>query len=388
MEERPKNNLLRAIGVIFVGVVGFFFVSFASLYTLLIIGQREMIILIVVSVILYILFILRFFRLLKGKKLTYTLIGVIATVLLTIGSMAAYDAYLVNITNSAEVDLTEYEPFESGTKAVSMDREASLHLEEDLPKLDGATALYPLYSAFVQAVYPENDYPHVGNSVVLSTKTDHAYQRLIDEETDIIFTAGPSERQELAAKRAGHTFEMTPIGREAFVFFVNVNNPVDSLTTEEIQDIYSGKITNWKDVGGEDEEIQAFQRPDDSGSQTALEKLMYGIPIMEAPGEEIVTGMGGIIKETSDYRNHGNAIGFSYRFFSTEMVRNRDIKLLAIDGVHPSADSIRNDSYPLSAEFYAITVGGRTEKEQQLIDWILSEEGQWIVEETGYVSVE
>ncbi|KIL43469.1 membrane protein [Jeotgalibacillus alimentarius] len=388
MEERPKNNLLRVIGVIFVGFIGFFFVSFASLYTLLIIGQREMIILIVVSVVLYILFILRFFRLLKGKKLTYTMVVITATVLLTIGSLAAYDAYLVNITNSAEVDLAEYEPFESGTKAVSMDGEASFHLEEDLPRLDGATALYPLYSAFVQAVYPEGDYPHVGNSVVQSTKTDQAYERLIGEETDIIFTAGPSKRQELAAKRAGHTFDMTPIGREAFVFFVNVNNPVDSLTTEEIQAIYSGKITNWKDVGGKDEDIQAFQRPDDSGSQTALEKLMYGIPIMEAPGEEIVTGMGGIIKETSDYRNHGNAIGFSYRFFSTEMVRNGDIKLLAIDGVHPSADSIRDDSYPLSAEFYAITVGERTENEQQLIDWILSEEGQWIVEETGYVSVE
>ncbi len=181
---------------------------------------------------------------------------------------------------------------------------------------------------------------------------------------------------------------MTPIGREAFVFFVNTKNPVDSLTIEEIQGIYSGKITNWQEVGGENEEIQAFQRPEDSGSQTALEKLMVGIPIMEAPGEEIVTGMGGIIKETSDYRNHGNAIGLSYRFFSTEMVRNGDIKLIAIEDMQPSAESIRDDSYPLSAEFYAITVGERNENEQKFIDWILSNKGQWVVEETGYVSVE
>ncbi|TFD99840.1 hypothetical protein E2626_13660 [Jeotgalibacillus salarius] len=353
-------------------------------------GERAMHTVIGVSIALYILFILRLFRLAQGKKLAYTAAGLAAAIAVTIGSMAAYDAYIESITNSAEVDLTEYEPFQSDTKAVSMSEEASLHLEDDLPKLDGATALYPLYSAFVQAVYPEDDYPHVGNSyhTVMSTKTDNAYRRLIEEEVDIIFTAGPSERQELAVEDAGLEFDMTPIGREAFVFFVNAKNPVDSLTIEEIQDIYSGKITNWNEVGGKNQEIQAFQRPEDSGSQTGLEKLMYGIPIMEAPGDEIVTGMGGIIKETSDYQNHGNAIGYSYRFFSTEMVRNGDIKLLAIEDVHPSAESIRDDSYPLSAEFYAITVGEQSENEQKLIDWILSDEGQWIVEETGYVSVE
>ncbi|MDZ5710983.1 PstS family phosphate ABC transporter substrate-binding protein [Jeotgalibacillus haloalkalitolerans] len=390
MTERVKENIFRVSAAIFTGFFAVFIVAIASFFALLIGGERFMYTAIGVGAALYILFILRLFHLVKGKKLAYTAAGLMTAVALTIGSMAAYDAYLVSITNSAEVDLTVYEPFESGTKAVSMTQEASLHLEEPLPELDGATALYPLYSAFVQAVYPEDDYPHVGNSnqTVMATKTDEAYSRLIAEETDMIFVAGPSERQELAAKHAGFEFELTPIGREAFVFFVNTKNPVDSLTVEEIQGIYSGEITNWKEVGGEDEEIQAFQRPDDSGSQTALEKLMVGIPIMEAPAEEIVTGMGGIIKETSDYRNHGNAIGFSYRFFSTEMVRDGDIKLIAIDGVHPSAESIRDDSYPLSAEFYAITVGERTENEQKLIDWILSEEGQWIVEETGYVNVE
>ncbi|AJD92601.1 membrane protein [Jeotgalibacillus malaysiensis] len=390
MEKRPKNNGLRLLAAIVFGMAGVFFVIIGSLFLLFESGQRAVVILIATSIAVYLLFILRLFRLVQGRKFAYSAAGIAAAVLITVGSIAAYDTYLESITNSAEVDLRAHEPFESGTKAVSMPKEASLHLEDDLPELDGATALYPLYSAFVQAVYPEDDYPHVGksNQTVMSTQTDNAYKRLIEEEADIIFVAGPSKRQELAAERAGHEFEMTPIGREAFVFFVNAKNPVDSLTIEEIQGIYSGKITNWQEVGGENEEIQAFQRPEDSGSQTALEKLMGDIPIMEAPGEEIVTGMGGIIKETSDYRNHGNAIGFSYRFFSTEMVRNGDIKLIAIEEVKPSAESIRDNSYPLSAEFYAITVGKRTENEQKMIDWILSDEGQWVVEETGYVSVE
>ncbi|WP_279401693.1 substrate-binding domain-containing protein [Piscibacillus salipiscarius] len=73
-------------------------------------------------------------------------------------------------------------------------------------------------------------------------------------------------------EREDKALNMTPIGREAFVFFVHADNPVDSLKVEEIQGIYSGNITNWKEVGGEDVEIRAFQRPEGSGSQTMLKR--------------------------------------------------------------------------------------------------------------------
>ncbi len=74
----------------------------------------------------------------------------------------------------------------------------------------------------------------------------------------------------------GLTFHMIPIGREAFVFFVNHKNTVENLTLGQVQQIYAGKITNWQEVGGKNDAIRAFQRPADSGSQTALEKNYGG----------------------------------------------------------------------------------------------------------------
>lgn len=181
--------------------------------------------------------------------------------------------------------------------------------------------------------------------------------------------------------------ELTPIGREAFVFFVNKKNPIDSLTIEQIRAIYSGKVTNWAEVGGERVDIRAFQRPQDSGSQTALQNLMGNVPLMEAPTEDVVSGMGGIISEVAEYKNYKNAIGYTFRYYSTEMVKNKEIKLLPIDGIVPSTENIRNGTYPIASEFYAVTAGTDNPNVQKLLDWILSPQGQALVEKAGYVSV-
>ena len=171
----------------------------------------------------------------------------------------------------------------------------------------------------------------------------------------MIFAAGPSDQQIKRAEQKGIEFKLTPIGKEAFVFFVNAKNKIDSLSLEQIKGIYSGEITNWSEVGGKDDSIRAFQRPQDSGSQTALQRLMGKTPLMEAPSEDIATGMGGIIHEVSQYKNYKNAIGYTFRYYSNEMVRNREIKLLEINGVAPTKETIRSNSYPITSEFYIVT---------------------------------
>jgi phosphate transport system substrate-binding protein len=79
------------------------------------------------------------------------------------------------------------------------------------------------------------------------------------------------------------------------------------------------------------------------------------------------------------------AIGYSYRYFATTMFANPDTKLLKIDGIYPSEEAIENDSYPFTNNFYAVTNGEPTRNERALIDWILSPEGQNLIEKTGYV---
>ncbi|WP_254772902.1 PstS family phosphate ABC transporter substrate-binding protein [Paenibacillus sp. NFR01] len=320
-----------------------------------------------------------------------TALGCVLLCLAAAGYYEAKEAYIDGLgsVDEREVNLHEYQPFANPTKAVRLDEPASYRIGSELPRLDGATALYPLYAAFVQAVYPANTYEPYDEKAgpVVCSSTTEAYRRLISGEADIIFAAAPSYAQSKLAKNKGVELKLTPIGREAFVFFVNRKNPVDGLTTRQIKDIYGGKATNWKDVGGADGHIRAFQRNPDSGSQTRLEQIMAGETLMTPPHEDVTSMMAGIIRETSSYRNYKNALGFSFLFYASEMNRSNKIKLLSIDGIAPSAETIRSGEYPYVTEFYAVTAGSANPNIQPFLDWILSPQGQKLVEQTGYVAI-
>lgn len=322
-----------------------------------------------------------------GRLRTVSLVcGVLlGAVLLTGTGYGLYNRYIDGIpTVGSEVDLNEYRPFAEDSRLIQPEP-ASLQLEGELPRLDGATALYPIYAAAAEAVYPAGEYPWYEGPVQCN-KTDAAFERLIAGEADLILTAGPSDEQLSNAAAAEVELELTPVGREAFVFFVNQANPVEELSLEQIQGIYSGRITGWEEVGGKREAIRAFQRPQNSGSQTALQRLMGDVPIMAAEEEEIISGMGGILRRTADYKNYGNAIGYSFRFYASEMAAQNTIRFLRIDGVYPDADSVRDGSYPVSNQFYVITrKGEETENTRLLKEWFLSPEGQRLIEQVGYL---
>jgi len=336
----------------------------------------------------------------RGKRLV---LGALLAVCLAAGVYVGHGVWRDNLPSMSDRDLMlwQYQPFEEGTKAVRLEEESTLRFERyQRLELDGATALYPVYAAFVQAVYPEGEYKRYSGAggdsggLVACNGTEEAYERLISREVDMIFCAAPSQEQRDAAEAAGMELYLTPIGREAFVFFVNSRNPVTGLTVEQVQKIYTGELTNWSQVGGKNQAIRPFQRSRNSGSQSALLRLMEGLPLMEPEEEDVSGDMGGIIRQVASYRNYSNAIGFSFRFYAAEMVRNGDIRLLALDGVEPTKETIRDGSYPISSSFYAVTAGPKGGPDPRsypnhaaFLDWILSEQGQELVERTGYVSV-
>ncbi len=278
-----------------------------------------------------------------------------------------------------------YHPFQADNELVKVAK-PTLTISSDAPRLDGATAAYPIYAAAVQAIYP--NLANETRKLVRHSTTPEAYDRLIKGETDLIFVAQPSNAQRAAAEAAGHPLQLTPIAREAFVFFVHQDNPVDGLTSDQIRAIYTKKITNWKAVGGRDEKILPFQRPEGSGSQTALElKVMRGEPLPTPPREEFARGMGGVIQQVASYQNSREAIGYSFRTFATTMNLEDNIKLLRIDGVPPDRESIRADAYPYTVDVYAATAGTTNPHVPELIAWFLSPQGQQLIDETGYVSI-
>lgn len=319
--------------------------------------------------------------------------------------VAGYGAYVENIPTLsdriADISLLEqYAPYAPDTNVAELGEKSELIISENIPHMDGATALYPIYSAFAKAVYPQKTISDIvvkngnisktneNNQYLRCTKTAHAYEAIINGESDIIFVAAPSEEQEKKAEEAGVQLVYTPIGREAFVFFVNRKNLFDNITTEQIRGVYSGEITQWSELGVRGlGDIRAFQRDEGSGSQSALERLMNGKNLTEPLKENVVEAMGGIIEKTADYKNYKNAIGYSFRFYSTEMVQNDMIKLLSIDGVYPNTDNIENGTYPLASEFYAVTRSDASENTRKLLDWITGEQGQKLIEMTGYTPI-
>lgn len=136
--------------------------------------------------------------------------GIVSGVALAIACISPIkQLYLNSIpTVDAEVDIYQYRPFSEESIVVELEEEATLKLTEDLPKIDGATALYPLYSAIVQATYPEKDYYPYDSEVMVNTTPD-AYDNLIKGKVDMIFAAGPSDSQQNYAKRLGKELKLT-----------------------------------------------------------------------------------------------------------------------------------------------------------------------------------
>lgn len=294
--------------------------------------------------------------------------------------------------NTSSIDMASYLPH-TGSRTPVLDEPASLRLTDNLPRLDGATALFPLYCGLAQAIYPDTVQfertEEVADPVLAFTNTPGSYYRLIHNQCDLIFVAQPSDQQLADAAEAGVELELTPIATEAFVFFVNGSNPLKGLTVDQIRQIYSGKITDWNSLGVPDVgKITAYQRPKNSGSQTALEKLMGDLPLMDPPSEvEMDTfGMDAIVNVV-EYRNTPDALGFSFRFYLTTML-DSNVNLLALDGVEPTEENIANGTYPIIAQIYAVSRKGETNPNvQAVLDWLLSEQGKELIRRSGYVPV-
>ena len=204
--------------------------------------------------------------------------------------------------------------------------------------------------------------------------------------SDMIFMLQPSEKQLQEAEDKKIELVITLIGYEAFVFFVSKVNPVDGLRLDQIRDIYSKKTTRWNEVGGKNERIIPFQRPEGSGSQTMMLRVMGDVPMTPPLKEEFREGMGRIVADVADYRNYGNAIGFSFRYYVEGLFKHEGVKLLKIDGVAPTMENIQNDSYPLIGKLVVLSRKDNTNPNvPKLTEWFLSPQGQGLLKQVGYV---
>ncbi len=282
---------------------------------------------------------------------------------------------------------------------------------EDYPRVDGSTSAYPLQITLacqildVPCIWMEGDLFSTTRSVIPDPEfegssdqvemiysiyhngTHGSYMNLIEGNADIIIVARPPSEDELqAAEQSELRLEFKPIALDAFVFVVNEANPVNDITLDNIRNIYTGEITRWLTLGGSFGEIHTYQRNRNSGSQELMESLvMRGEPMIESP-DMILESMMGPIHAISD---NPLGIGYSVYFYAAFIFPHERVKMIAVDGVHPTSENIADRSYPLTTEVYAVIRGDAPQEsaERLLLDWLQTAEGQAAIARSGYVPI-
>lgn len=323
------------------------------------------------------------------KKVLPIIIAVICVVAIVVGCVFWYTTATKQIddTNNGsqnEVNVGESEDDKTEEQIPS----EPIFTLENYPRVDASLAIHPLVDSIASNFLgvPEEDL----NYEYSKGRTSDVYKNLIDGNVDVIFAAEPSEDDLAYAKSKGVELEVIPTTSSAFVFIVNSENTVESLTVDEIVKIYKGEITNWKEVGGEDMEIIPYQRPNGSGSQTAMISLvMKDQDLMTAPSIKVVAGMDELVDAVAEYDNSINALGYSYFYYINTMYKRDTIKMLAINGIKPTIETIKDGSYPIFTNGFIVLKKSETEgsNARKWVDNVLSQRGSKIIEDVGYVPV-
>jgi phosphate transport system substrate-binding protein len=296
----------------------------------------------------------------------------------TIASTAATTSHVSEITETATTTVTTTTAIIEQTP------------EKTFPVIDGSTSTIALDTYFRKKILDITAQDaHWDIREVRHSKTFEAFENLVNDKADIVLSVPLAKEQEEYAAEHNFEFEAVPVAMEGFVFLVNPKNPVQSLTEEQLRDIYSGKITNWKELGGIDAPIEAYQRNRNSGSQTYMTEFMGETELTEAPTTLVHGEMGAVVEMFENYDNSINAIGYSVYSYAATYAENAGIlSLVAIDGVKPSRTTFIDRTYPLLSETYAFYEKDTTDS--LVLDYIVlitSEKGQRYVLEAGYIPV-
>ena len=277
---------------------------------------------------------------------------------------------------------------------------------DNYPKVDGSTSTEPLNILIACKLLGfkyqwESEYgawkiePVIRNVVnsmyfwrlIRTSQTHQSFINLIDRKADLILTARAMSPDEKAyADASGVRLIETPIALDAFIFIVNPSNPITTLTIKQIQDIYTGKMTNWNEAGGTNTAIIPYVRNANSGSQEIMESLvMNGLEIddfLESP--EILYSMVPVFEKVDSV---WDSISYTLYYFKEYILRGWRVKTLAIDGIHPDKESIGNKSYPLVAEVYAVIRSDLdpSSTAYTLYELLQTETGKQLIRESGYV---
>jgi phosphate transport system substrate-binding protein len=207
--------------------------------------------------------------------------------------------------------------------------------------------------------------------------TGDGISALIDGSADIAAGSRPMNSDEI--RRLAERYQSIGVSlltaKDALSIFVHPDNPVSQLSSDQIKKIFTGEITSWLEVGGNDMPVTVYNREPNSGTYVFLkEHLLLGSEF--TPDHRTMPGSQALVRAVAQ---DSAGIGYSTSAYI------RDVKTLAVDGIAPSLDNVQNGSYPLSRYFYLYTPFSPAGNIKTFIDWVISEEGQRTAQQSGYI---
>ncbi len=266
--------------------------------------------------------------------------------------------------------------------------------DQEMPVIDGSTSTYPFTEAVYGALFRNGQtHPKFPQK---HSKSHASYQRLIKGEVDMLFASVyPASDILKMAEEKGVELELIPIAYDAMIFFTNQDNPIEGLTKKQISDIYvKDAYENWSELGGSDALLYPYCRNNDSGSHAQMEKhFLNGNDIHPNVQKETSYTMSNVLTDVISAQTEdpvGYGLGYSIYYYyhnvDTVLDTKRHLKLLAIDGVMPTDETIADGSYPLSNNTY-IVLRKDTPKDspaRKMAEFMLTEAGQECVANAGY----
>ena len=246
--------------------------------------------------------------------------------------------------------------------------------------LDGSTTVGPIAKAFAEYHMRQNP----GTTITVSESgSGNGAKALLNGTCDIAnLSRDLKDTEQKAMKEKGMNPVQHIVAFDALPVMVHPSNKVKGLTIEQVRDIYTGKITNWKDVGGSDLAIVVISRDTNSGTYESFKELALKKDDKILGGAEYV-GSNGAIRQRVQVTK--GAIGYAGLGFV-----DRSVKALEINGVAPSVETVRNKTYPLARPLFMFT-NGEPKAESlsaRFLGIALTEKGQEIIEEIGFIPVE
>lgn len=249
---------------------------------------------------------------------------------------------------------------------------------QDKIVIDGSTTVGPIAKAFAEYYMEKN--PKV-NITVSESGSGNGAKSLINKTCDIADMSRPMKEKEFKAA-AEKGLQPTPhvVALDGLPILVHPSNPVKGLTLEQVRDIYLGKISNWKEVGGVDQKIVIVSRDTNSGTYETFEKMVMAKGKIRKDAEYV--GSNGVVRQR--VQGTSGAIGYAGLGFV-----DKTVKALEINGIYPKALTVQSGQYPIARPLYMYSdkypkLGTPL---YQFLTIHLTKEGQEIVEEIGFVPV-